>query len=226
MIKPSESVVVFDLDDTLYAEYDYKLSGIRAVCTLIAETHPQFDAESLAASIRADRNNWLDELCRLCRLNHHEQQSLLWAYRLHRPNIRPYLPADEFVRLTAPFAARALISDGRSISQRLKLAALGLSAVFEHILISEAEGSEKPQPERFDFIRRHYPHCRWIYIGDNIKKDFVTPNRQGWLTIGIRPQPHHIHLCHPSDAPPDHLPQLWINSLSELPDLLNRETSC
>ena len=31
MIKPEESVIVFDLDDTLYSEHDYKCSGIRAV---------------------------------------------------------------------------------------------------------------------------------------------------------------------------------------------------
>ena len=31
-IRADESVIVFDLDDTLYAEFDYKVSCILAVC--------------------------------------------------------------------------------------------------------------------------------------------------------------------------------------------------
>ncbi|STZ75392.1 putative HAD-like hydrolase [Bergeriella denitrificans] len=222
MIKPSESVIVFDLDDTLYAEYEYKCSGIRAVCTLLADTHPQHDAAALLAALDTKSAHWLDDLCRICRLNDAERQSLLWTYRLHRPTLTPYLPAADFAHLIRPFAARALISDGRSITQRLKLAALGLDNAFEHILISEAGFSDKPAPARFDFIRSRYPDCRWIYIGDNIKKDFVTPNRQGWLTVGLRPRPDNIHTCDPSAVAPEYLPQLWINSLHDLYEVLDR----
>ena len=44
-----------------------------------------------------------------------------------------------------PFAARALITDGRSLTQRLKIQALGLTDLFDDILISEAMQSEKPR---------------------------------------------------------------------------------
>ena len=44
MIKPEESVIVFDLDDTLYSEHDYKYSGIRAVVEMITSLYPQYNA--------------------------------------------------------------------------------------------------------------------------------------------------------------------------------------
>ena len=47
MIKPEESVIVFDLDDTLYSEYDYKYSGIQAVVGIITSLYPQYDANVL-----------------------------------------------------------------------------------------------------------------------------------------------------------------------------------
>ncbi|TFV01782.1 HAD family hydrolase, partial [Bacillus stratosphericus] len=46
-IRPAQTVLVLDLDDTLYAEQHYKRSGIEAVCRHIAELYPQHTAEGL-----------------------------------------------------------------------------------------------------------------------------------------------------------------------------------
>ena len=90
MIKPEESVIVFDLDDTLYSEHDYKCSGIRAVVEMITSLYPQYDAGVLYEIADNKSKDWLDNLCHHCKLNESEKQSLLWQYRLHRPAIRPY----------------------------------------------------------------------------------------------------------------------------------------
>ncbi len=219
-IDAAESVIVFDLDDTLYSEFDYKVSGIRAVCAQIAELYPQHNAEALLALLDMHKSDWLDRLCRHCGFNDAEKASLLWHYRLHRPAIRPYMPSESLSALIQRFAASALISDGRSLTQRQKLHALGLSGCFDHILISEAFASEKPQPERFDFIRSCYPDKQWLYIGDNIKKDFVTPNNQGWLTIGLKASANNIHQHDAADFPAAHQPHHWITDLTEIKDLL------
>lgn len=213
--RPSETVLVFDLDDTLYAEYDYAVSGIHAVCQHIAAAYPEYDATTLAASLRP-QNGWLDALATQCGFNDTEKQSLLWQYRTHLPNITPWLSPERLQQLTAPFAGVALISDGRSLTQRLKLAALGLHHLFSPILISEAYGADKPNPLRFEIIMQQFPHCHYIYIGDNVKKDFLAPKQLGWFTIGIKPHARAIHHHTAADFPDTYQPHLWLNTLSDL----------
>lgn len=221
-IKPCRSVLVFDLDDTLYAEFDYKVSGIKSVVRRIADLYPQYGVSELETLLDFKKQDWLDTLCRHCGLNEAEQQSLLWHYRLHTPDIAPYLAAANFAALTKDFAATALISDGRSITQRLKLSALGLSDCFDDILISEAYGSQKPDGLRFQTIQNKYAgkDYRFIYIGDNIKKDFITPKRMGWLTIGLEPRSDNIHIHNPRDFDSEYHPEIWLKSLSRLSDLI------
>ena len=54
-INPEQSVIVFDLDDTLYAEYEYKCSGIRAVTALVAKLYPEFGETELLEKNRCGR---------------------------------------------------------------------------------------------------------------------------------------------------------------------------
>ena len=151
MIKPEESVIVFDLDDTLYSEYDYKCSGIQAVVGIITSLYPQYDADVLNEIADNKSKDWLDNLCHHCKLNELEKQSLLWQYRLHRPVIRPYVEPSFLRKLMRPFAARALITDGRSLTQRLKIQALGLTDLFDDIFDfgSHAIGKARRQAFRF-----------------------------------------------------------------------------
>lgn len=164
MIKPEESVIVFDLDDTLYSEHDYKCSGIRSVVEMITSLYPQYNAGVLYEIADNKSKDWLDNLCHHCKLNESEKQSLLWQYRLHRPAIRPYVEPSFLRKLMRPFAARALITDGRSLTQRLKIQALGLTDLFDDILISEAMQSEKPDDKRFVFLQNKYPAAKRFYL--------------------------------------------------------------
>ena len=129
-IRAGESVIVFDLDDTLYAEFDYKVSGIKAVCRQVAELYPQCDKQALLSSLNMQGNSWLDDLCDYCHFNDSEKAALLWQYRLHTPDIRPYMPSEKLKKLIRQFAGSALITDGRSLTQRLKLSALVLADCF------------------------------------------------------------------------------------------------
>ncbi|MBF0803997.1 MULTISPECIES: HAD family hydrolase [Neisseria] len=219
-IRPAQTVLVLDLDDTLYAEQHYKRSGIEAVCRHIAELYPQHTAEGLMAQTDPESSRWLEQLCAFCGFNDSEKQSLLWVYRLHRPNLTGCMPSEKLKQLMQPFAARVLISDGRSLSQRRKLSALGLLDAFEHIMISEAWQSEKPDARRFLAVEAAYPGKTCIYVGDNTKKDFLAPNRLGWLTIGILPQAHHIHRHRPQDFDAASQPALWLDNIGSLANLI------
>ena len=79
-INPETAVIVFDLDDTLYSEYEYKLSGIRAVVNTVVALYPDWNSDDLWRSIDPDGKDWLDKLCRHCGFNESEKQVLLWQY--------------------------------------------------------------------------------------------------------------------------------------------------
>ena len=222
-INPETAVIVFDLDDTLYSEYEYKLSGIRAVIDTVAALYPDWNSDNLWRSIDPDGKDWLDRFCRHCSFNESEKQVLLWQYRLHRPTLTPYASQDFLSELTAPFAARALITDGRSLTQHLKLEALGLSSLFDEILVSEACASEKSDDKRFRYLQDKYAEkadC-FIYIGDNISKDFIAPNALGWITIGLGPSGQNIHRHLPESFSTEYHPNFWIDSLQDLASLGN-----
>ncbi|HIF8589133.1 TPA: HAD hydrolase-like protein [Neisseria meningitidis] len=116
--------------------------------------------------------------------------------------------------------------DGRSLTQRLKLEALGLSSLFDDILISEACSSEKPDSKRFRHLQDKYADkagC-FIYIGDNISKDFIAPNTLGWITIGLLPSGQNIHRHQPESFNTEYHPDFWVNSFQDLVPIIDSNT--
>ena len=112
-----------------------------------------------------------------------------------------------------------LITDGRSNTQRAKIKALGLERFIEprNILVSGETGFDKTHREPFDMIMMRNPaERRYVYVGDNSAKDFIWPNKLGWLTVqlddadGVNIHPQS------SDRPAAFLPQRHIGSLSQL----------
>ena len=61
------------------------------------------------------------------------------------------------------------------------------------------------------------PGRRCVYVADNAAKDFVTPNRMGWLTVQIL-RPGRVHDGSPPDA--DHAARVVITSLDQLDGVL------
>jgi putative hydrolase of the HAD superfamily len=108
----------------------------------------------------------------------------------------------------------SLITDGRSITQRNKLKALGIESYFKNIVISEEVNSEKPSEYNFNLVMNKCPE-NYIYIADNPKKDFITPNKLGWSSICVLDRGQNIHVQN-FDLPKDFLPQFFINSFQEI----------
>lgn len=209
------TVVVFDLDDTLYPEEAYVCSGITAVCSLAAGLHGKNHAAELLAQREAGGPDWLTTLCALLPHAPSMREGLLWAYRLHDPCIA----LSPEVRRTVDAAidrakAVAILTDGRSITQRLKLRALGLASLPVYIS-DEYGGADKPDPARFRAIMRDFPAASYVYVADNPAKDFVAPNALGWQTIGVRTDAAGIH-HQDGTAPKTHAPDLWISSIAYL----------
>ena len=210
MLKEHRRTVVFDLDDTLYDEADYVDSGKAAVAKLIWELY----GTQVEPSVLAD-DDFLECACKSANIPPSVKSSLLWAYRLHAPSIQL---RDGVVRLVERLKERGdvvcILTDGRSITQRLKI--LALKVEIEYVYVSEEVGAEKPSGIGFRAIEADFPAAEYFYVADNPKKDFIAPHELGWNTIGILPRANSIHVAGKLDNKEFMHPQQWVSSFAEL----------
>jgi len=219
-----DTVLVFDLDDTLYREVDYQRSGIKYLAGLTSELAGISVADKLWDFYLQDpKADHLGYICKLIDWPLSFKDSLLWAYRLHNPDISLDKDTEQFVEsMRSRCHAMAIVTDGRVASQMAKIMALGLD--WMPVFISEAWNSPKPEPVRFIEIQKRWPNKALVYVADNPEKDFLAPNDLGWTTIGLRDSGRNIHsqtLAERFDRE-THMPQHWVNDLSEISELIGR----
>lgn len=220
LIDIARTVVVFDLDDTLYLEADYVDSGIRYVCSQISFLCGIDCYETINAHRLEDAKlDWLSLACELTGLKPSAKESLLWMYRLHLPDIKLSENCSASLeRIKSAAFAVAVLTDGRTVTQKLKLASLGLSHYPAYV--SEDYGSAKPAADRFLAIQKDFPAEKYIYVADNVQKDFLGCNPLGWLGIGMRGNDRNIYSQSIQGLPESALPAYWVSSWEELTELL------
>ncbi len=145
------------------------------------------------------------------------KSELLNFYRNHAPSIILFSGVlDLFRRIRNKSGCIALLTDGRSITQRNKIKSLGIENDFDFISISEEIGAVKPSLKGFKLIEERLNKDNYYYIGDNLKKDFIGPNQLNWNTICLVDNGKNIHsykLCElKENCKPDH----YIFSLNNL----------
>ena len=214
-INPKTTCLVLDLDDTLYKEYDYQTSGL------------SFIERELSVLYGVDLNDYLIHLrdkgvsdifletLDFLGLPKDTKESLLFLYRNHMPKINLTEDTLSFMQsIKLDFNQVAIVTDGRSISQRLKLKALGLDNIPAYI--SEEWGSKKPDEKRFIAIMEKYQNCSlFCYIGDNPATDFIAPNKLNWLTYCLKGNDKNIHSQSIKGISKEFLPNHYLNNLSE-----------
>jgi putative hydrolase of the HAD superfamily len=215
------------MDDTLYLERDYVLSGFTAVAAWAesalgipqAEGFPQLKAY-FEAGVRGDTfNRWLADQALE---SEPWLDGMIEAYRRHSPQISPFPDAEPTLQSLNPVYRLGLLTEGFRAVQQSKLDALGLGHYFEEILIGGEDEREfwKPNPRPFEIIlgRINIPGRAAIYVGDNPHKDFLGARRAGMGSVRLRhPQGLHAQVD-PVDA--DHAPNYEIGRLGELMNLL------
>lgn len=192
VILPGGCVVVFDLDDTLYLERDFALSGFTAVGSWLEAKHGivGFANECFRLFDEGVRGSIFDHA--LAALGAGGAgiaiADLVEIYRRHRPKIA-----------LAPDAARlldrvdrlsgALVTDGPARMQAGKVGALGLGTRLGRLVLTGMlpEGFGKPHHMAFELVERwsDRPPGHHVYIADNAAKDFVAPRARGWRTVQI-----------------------------------------
>ena len=221
-------IICFDLDDTLYKEIDYLKSAYKEIagyaagqCTGCSDSVYFLTINAYDRMIEAYRDglNAFEELNMFLGL---EQpiSDYLYIYRNHKPKIS--LSEDVVQTLDALKAKGVrvgLITDGRSIQQRNKIEALGLSQWIDEkeMVISEELGSEKPALANYEYFMKRYPECHDLtYVADNLKKDFIAPNELGWQTICLKDDGRNIHRQEVDDIEEGMMPKRWIEKLEEV----------
>ena len=209
MILPNNKIFVFDLDDTLYSERDFEKSGIEFV-------YNNFNIKNIELrSILNNRENWIEQIIDGSN-NQITLQMVLDIYRNHFPTIQLYKDAKVFLeKLLSQGDEMSLITDGRSITQRNKLRALGIESFFKTIVISEEVNSEKPSENNFKMVMNSKHTENYIYIADNPNKDFITPNKLGWTSICLLDRGKNVHQQN-FKLSIDFLPHYSVNSFEEI----------
>ncbi len=219
--------LIFDLDDTLYAERDFAISGFRAA--------------GLWAKLALDVDGLADDMTRLLDAGHlgvlfrlvleergldvAHAPNLIGVYREHTPqSLTLYPDAARALTHWSASGPTGLITDGTVAVQRSKVKALAIDHHFDHIIYTHELGGRdfaKPHPKAFETMQAAIGSSgdRFVYVGDNPAKDFVSPNRMGWTTVQIK-RPQRIHAA--AEMAQDGAPHFVIDSLDQLPELLGR----
>jgi putative hydrolase of the HAD superfamily len=221
-------VLVFDLDDTLYNEITFVLSGYRAVSDWLHLAY-QIERESLYNDMRNrlitnGRNKVFDDVLSSYGIYSDKLvRKCLSIYRLHKPSIELNRDAITCLERFKNFP-KYIVTDGNRIVQAAKVQALGLEGnQIKKAFITYRYGLKRSKPSPYCFLKictlENVSPEKVIYIGDNPNKDFVGIKPLGFKTIRIlQGMFKDIHMSKSYEA------DLEINSLNELTvDLLREE---
>ncbi len=222
-------VIVFDLDDTLYFEKSYVISGFRSVSKYIGErTGISYDLlfiEMFEAFEKGTRTKIFDLL-----LSRHPEINCLFSvedlvkhYRFHDPSIALIPEAEEMIRLLGTKNRNlGIISDGFLETQTRKIQSLKLSTRINTIILTDIWGKDFWKPhtrafEEMELIHRAQGE-RFVYVGDNPSKDFIPAKERGWNTVRLR-LPGQLHFLE-EPLGPEYQPELQCSSFEELTEIL------
>lgn len=219
--------VVFDLDDTLYPERQFALCGFRA-CGVWAKT--RFGVDGVGEEMtRLLDTGMLGKLFATVLQTHvpdHRPEHLIALREAYRGAAAELTLFEDGAWALDHYGSKGplgLITDGTHAVQRKKVTALALEPRFREIVYTDALGADKayakPHPMAFERVAAAIgvPGDRFVYVGDNPVKDFVSPNAMGWTTVQIvRDGGIHDTTKQIDGGAPQHK----ITSLTKLPGIL------
>lgn len=182
--------VIFDLDDTLYSEKEYVKSGYQKVAKVLPQIS---NVEEKLWELFESKKPAIDELLAQEKIQSEKiKQECLLAYRQQVPEIHLYEGVMEMlIELRGKGLKLGIITDGRPEGQRAKIQALGLESFVDHIIITDELGGpvfRKPNMTAFQIMKEkmNVLYDEMCYIGDNIKKDFIAPEKLGIRSIWFK----------------------------------------
>ena len=224
----SSHLVVFDLDDTLYLERDYVMSGFKAVDSFLQISFGVVGFADRASDVfdSGERSKVFDRV--LLELGVGEPETILETlvdvYRNHSPKIFLTENVREILTELKQHRRLAVLTDGFADAQRLKISALGVEHFVEEIVVTGERHPSWRKPGRpgFEYLQSRFGAlpANSIYLGDNPQKDFEGPLSLGWTVARMRfEQGIYGHL-----PTPDGIPEF--STLEGFRDWIEGELSC
>lgn len=190
-------VLIFDLDDTLYDEMTFRVSGLIAVAhflgPLLNLSFEQIKGE-LIALLQVNHLQIFDRFliakkCYSKKLVH----ACLAVYRGHHPHLKLYPDAKKCLQRYQKIP-KYVVTDGNKLVQKRKFEALGLTKYIKKCLCTSAYGLKHAKPSPYCFLKI----CEWenvapgqvIYVADNPHKDFRGIKPLGFQTVRILTGPY------------------------------------
>jgi len=186
--------ILFDLDETLYLERRFALSGFAAVARAIA-AEAGLPAEAIfrrlsAAMRRGERAVAFQQLCAALRWPESRVETLVEIYRSHAPNLRlPRRTRETLEALRAEWRL-GIVTNGPVGIQAAKVDTLGVEPLVDAVVYASicGLGGGKPSPEPFVAAARKLGVIlsRCVFVGDDPRRDIGGARRVGMKTIRIR----------------------------------------
>ncbi len=219
--------LIFDLDDTLYLERDFVMSGYRAVAEHIAgsgicDIDSAFRCMTESFSTRGRQNVFPALIDKFPGISA-TLPELVEVYRQHSPVIFLF---PGYLGLLKEFTSQyrlGVITDGLPAVQARKVRALGLNGIMNKVIYTWTYGADKEKPHPLSFSMmleslRARPESA-LFVGDNPEKDCKGAHKAGIKCVQVlHPM---ISGFMPGSATQDK-PDFTINSLLQLPQILRR----
>jgi len=194
----SVRVFVFDLDDTLYDESLFVKGGTNAVlnyltCRYHITTSTLYKMMNSIVSV-FPRNVWYQKLLEKVGIPFSQEliDEMVEIYRTHPPNIQLFPDATHFIDRTKKKGDTflGLITDGLVAVQKSKVRSLDLYKQMNLIIFTWNKGAEFQKPNTWSFKsiekKSGASGIECCYFGNDPSKDFLAPNKLGWITVCIR----------------------------------------
>ena len=185
------NAIIFDLDDTLYRERRWVLSGFSALAQHL-EQRQRLDRRVvfrlLVGAVRAGRRH--DALQRLCR---HFDLSLelipdfVKIVRAHTPRLRLGAETRNVLTQLRPTWRLAVLTNGLPAVQERKVDALDLRPMVDVVVYANNYGNGKPEPRPFLEAAAHLgaDPSRCVFVGDDPWCDVHGARRVGMRTVRL-----------------------------------------
>ena len=185
-------IIVFDLDEVLYDEKTYVISGFRTVSEFLEKDEAipkKIIFEYLKRRLKNCRERIFNDL--LDNFGIYSQKNLekcISVYRTHTPKIKLYSDAKDCLKRLKNYPLY-IVTDGNKIVQKNKIKALNLENHIKKIILTSNYGLRNSKPSTFCFqkicdMEKTSP-TNLVYIGDDPHKDFVGLKREGFKTIRL-----------------------------------------
>lgn len=219
-------ILVFDLDDTLYDESTYVLSGMKSVAKFLSKsTNISEDAinKSLQKVLKEQgRGKVFDVVLHQLKLHSKKRvKECVSIYRLHEPKIKLSKEGSGCLKRFKDLP-KYLVTDGNKIVQLKKIQALGIEPYFKKTFRTYQYGLKYSKPSTFCFQKivqlEKVKPTSIVYIGDNPHKDFINLKKEGFRTIRLQ-----SGMFKDVTLDKNHEAEFTIYSLDEVtPDFLNK----